>query len=375
MGAGFPEQVLQHFVVWLTLIVCLGVFTSWCWALRRLLAGQPQAHRPDPPWGGGTALLVVVIYILANVVGFVGYALAARGVSAAKPASARARVDGTAAAKTNGEKAESSVAHAAGDDGQPASPEPDRVQPDRASGEGRFSLIEVMFVQTATNAVLLIVVPFVVRLASGARLSDFGLSFRGLHRQVAVGVLAVLVITPIVYLIQALAVLLLAAFHGHPQSHPLEKMLREQFSGGVAYLAVLSAVVVAPMLEELLFRGILQRWLVKLLAPTPTGLWPDWRSEIPDEPATFELVVDPKLHGISNNSSSRFYVRVAIILTSLIFAGVHAPQWPAPIPLFVLSVAIGVIYHRTGSLISAICMHGVFNGLSTAWLLLVSLGR
>ena len=45
--------------------------------------------------------------------------------------------------------------------------------------------------------------------------------------------------------------------------------------------------------------------------------------------------------------------------------GVHAPQWPAPIALFVLSLVIGTVYHRTGSLIAAIFMHATFNGLST----------
>ncbi len=31
-----------------------------------------------------------------------------------------------------------------------------------------------------------------------------------------------------------------------------------------------------------------------------------------------------------------------IVLTSVLFAYVHAPQWPAPIALFVLSMVIGV---------------------------------
>ena len=34
----------------------------------------------------------------------------------------------------------------------------------------------------------------------------------------------------------------------------------------------------------------------------------------------------------------------AIVVTSLIFAAVHGPQWPAPIALFILSVVIGYVY-------------------------------
>ena len=53
----------------------------------------------------------------------------------------------------------------------------------------------------------------------------------------------------------------------------------------------------------------------------------------------------------------------------------HAAQWPAPIAIFVLSVALGTLYQRTGSLLAAIAMHGTFNGFSTLLLLLQALSR
>ena len=59
-----------------------------------------------------------------------------------------------------------------------------------------------------------------------------------------------------------------------------------------------------------------------------------------------------------------------IITTSLIFAMLHFEQWPAPIALFPLSVMIGYVYEKTGSLIAAFCMHATFNGLSTLLLLM-----
>ena len=42
-------------------------------------------------------------------------------------------------------------------------------------------------------------------------------------------------------------------------------MVLEQFTPGVALLAILSTVVLAPMIEEMLFRGVIQRWLSRLL--------------------------------------------------------------------------------------------------------------
>ncbi len=71
------------------------------------------------------------------------------------------------------------------------------------------------------------------------------------------------------------------------------------------------------------------------------------------------------LAGPEISSPSRFSVGAAIVITSLIFASLHAGQWPAPIPIFILAIGLGVVYQRTGSLIATICMHALFNGIST----------
>jgi membrane protease YdiL (CAAX protease family) len=38
---------------------------------------------------------------------------------------------------------------------------------------------------------------------------------------------------------------------------------------------------------------------------------------------------------------------------------------PAPIPIFFLSLALGVLYQRTGNLASSFILHALFNGFST----------
>ena len=72
---------------------------------------------------------------------------------------------------------------------------------------------------------------------------------------------------PIVYTVQVACVAFLSLPDREREKfqHPLEKMLRDNFSPGVASLAFLSAVVLAPVFEELLFRGFIQSWLVKVL--------------------------------------------------------------------------------------------------------------
>jgi len=52
----------------------------------------------------------------------------------------------------------------------------------------------------------------------------------------------------------------------------------------------------------------------------------------------------------------------------------HLPQWPAPIAILLLSMALGTVYQRTGSLLAAITMHATFNGVNTLLLLLAAIG-
>ena len=54
-----------------------------------------------------------------------------------------------------------------------------------------------------------------------------------------------------------------------------------------------------------------------------------------------------------------------IVIISALFAVVHLPQWPAPIAIFFLSLGLGVVYQRSGSLFASFVMHALFNGFST----------
>jgi membrane protease YdiL (CAAX protease family) len=54
---------------------------------------------------------------------------------------------------------------------------------------------------------------------------------------------------------------------------------------------------------------------------------------------------------------------LAVIITSVVFALIH-PLWTAPM-IFILSIALGYVYERTGSLWVPIVMHAMFNISST----------
>lgn len=97
----------------------------------------------------------------------------------------------------------------------------------------------------------------------------------------------------------------------------------------IAMRAVLwiSAGLLAPLAEELFFRGLIQNYLLSVLGSR-------WR---------------------------------AVLATSCVFALVHIPQ-PETVPaLFVLGIVLGVAYGRTGALIVPIAVHALFNLRTLLW--------
>ncbi|MFW6058606.1 MAG: CPBP family intramembrane glutamic endopeptidase [Phycisphaeraceae bacterium] len=115
--------------------------------------------------------------------------------------------------------------------------------------------------------------------------------------------------------------------------HQLLTVLREADSWMGVVLLLGSAVVVAPVLEELLYRGLLQSVL----------LW--------------QLGVERRVW--------------VIVGASVLFALMHAASvpWQALPGLFVLSLALGWLYERTGSLWPCVAAHAGFNAVNVGLVL------
>jgi len=211
-----------------------------------------------------------------------------------------------------------------------------------------------------------------------------------------------------------------------PPDHQITQLLRTNAGPGTWLLCGLSAVLVAPLLEEFLFRVLLQGWLEKkestlrenlgLLRRWPPGTVPVLLSSLP-----FAL-----LHWRSGSRSLHSHELLALLtintatnLATLIAAvfllrGLGSATWrdlgldvrrvgldlavgvlgcvailgPAyaiqfglqlflpgriatdPIPLFLLALALGYIYYRTHRLLPILVLHAIFNGfaLVSLWL-------
>lgn len=111
--------------------------------------------------------------------------------------------------------------------------------------------------------------------------------------------------------------------------HESLKKLHEQGIAKMLVPLIISAVILAPLLEELLYRGMLQTSLLHLLG---NRRWP------------------------------------AIAIASGIFAITHwwAVHWQGLLPLFAVGLVFGYVYERTGSLLAPILTHALFNAVNIA---------
>jgi len=146
-----------------------------------------------------------------------------------------------------------------------------------------------------------------------------GLSVRHWIFDTTRSVLGFLAVSPVYGLAMLCTYLMQEFLPGKARPHDMLAALREMDFGGKTLIAV-SAIILAPLLEEVLFRGLLQSMLRRYVKP-----WP------------------------------------AILLTSILFVAVHHEPQNMP-ALFILSLVLGYNYERTGRLFSPILIHAFFNG-------------
>ncbi len=249
----------------------------------------------------------------------------------------------------------------------------------------------LMALSAGSNALTLIMVPIILVATSGARRRDFGLESRSLAENVFRGLIAYPLIVPIVY-----GALFLALAIWNRTPHTLEDALKLGQNPLMLMVQVLAAVVFAPLAEELIFRGVLLGWLTRpaIASRKPEAVEPllldesenrSFDTTFSTEPGfAHGLDLDPfnpysaplaKLEVAVADEESPARTSLARLLlangfVSLIFAGLHAAAWPSPVPIFFLSLALGLLYQRTGSLIPSMVLHMTFNGVSTLLLIL-----
>ena len=173
----------------------------------------------------------------------------------------------------------------------------------------------------------------------------------------------------------------------HEDAHELLKSMGEVGGGWERAMAIFAAVVLAPLNEEILFRGHIQSAIRRVLMPRPgvllaeaiavavdPSLMPpplpmEYESATPPPFAKNNGTAGPAVEHVTPPAGPRTFIASAgaVLITSVIFSAIH-PMWSWP-PIFVLSLFLGIAYERRGNLWTSIFVHALFNGaMITAYL-------
>jgi len=192
------------------------------------------------------------------------------------------------------------------------------------------------------SVVVIAVILFMVWASFARRLKGFGLNIRSIHKDFFFAFLNYLSVLPLM-----LAAIILTTFVGElfygpeyqmPQHEQLE-MITLYSQWQLRILVFVVAALMAPVLEEMIFRGLFQTVIRSLLETRSSGL------------------------------EGRYHAWIAIFITSGLFSMVHGnvPHWPA---LFLLGICLGYAYEKSGSLFRPIFIHAFFNAVTVILVLL-----
>jgi membrane protease YdiL (CAAX protease family) len=189
--------------------------------------------------------------------------------------------------------------------------------------------------------------------------ADIGLTLHGAVRSALWGAGAAVILAPLVLGLNYGAVWLFRdVLGGTVYEHPLAVAGQHGLSAVEWLLLAFAVMVAAPLGEELVFRGALQRLFLELSA----NIVP-WRggqhappadslgSAYPDAEAAYRRPANP-------------HPAAAVFASALLFAAVHSFAWPSPIALFVLGLGLGYLALRTQSLVGPVILHSLFNAAS-----------
>ncbi len=157
----------------------------------------------------------------------------------------------------------------------------------------------------------------------------FGLHWKKMPAMLGLSVLFYLAALPLLWFYSALYQILLSQFGFDFYLQDVAQILTAPMTWPVRAALYFIMIIVAPVFEEIVFRGILLPFAVRR-----TGFWP------------------------------------GIVLISAVFGGMHF-HLPSLLPLFLLSVVFSLAYARTQSLLVPMGMHAAFNGVTVALLLLM----
>jgi membrane protease YdiL (CAAX protease family) len=267
---------------------------------------------------------------------------------------------------------------------------PDEAEIPRSPDDVRF----LMIASIATQIASFFVVVMILRCRTKPIAADFGWDVSKAARDLALGLGAFVALLVPVYAIQAA----LVEWVEVPYEHGLIDALKVDNSLVNFAICTLTAVIIAPLTEEFLFRLALQGWFERAEAVLLGDRLSDRQEEtkvgvedVSDQQISdFETPLAPENPYLSSDlvtsppeaepsPQPRRAPRwprglVPVLLSSSLFALAHLGQGAAPIPLFFLGIGLGYLYRRTHRLLPCILVHMLVNATSMAMMGLALFG-
>jgi membrane protease YdiL (CAAX protease family) len=195
-----------------------------------------------------------------------------------------------------------------------------RLGPDDPGDADRFMLVAQGFL---FHGLCFLLVAMLLRWRGVSWHGAFGVAPGSLLAHAGWGVLALLGTMPIIIAYNLVAQILMHWWEIEPQLQDVTRIISSADTLPLKIYFVLLATVAAPVVEEILFRGVLL-------------------------PAAARIIG----------------VRAALVLVAALFSLVHGFYMPASGIFFILSLAFSLAYIYRGSLVTPIIMHAAFNSLT-----------
>lgn len=156
----------------------------------------------------------------------------------------------------------------------------------------------------------------------------FGFGRRSAASSMILGAGMTVIFLPVGWVLQSVSLDIIQALQPNApvQVQEAVEMLRQAHSPDSRAAQVFFAVMLAPLAEEMLFRGILYPAIKQFKLP-----------------------------------------RLALFVSAFLFAAAHG-NWPIFVPLLVLGLALALLYEKTGDLLAPVTAHAIFNGINVIML-------
>lgn len=200
-----------------------------------------------------------------------------------------------------------------------------------------------------------------------------GLSSKGVFRDVGIGAWVLFLMLPPIFIINVVTSLASGVEYNHPIIDAIKTY--PWLVGVVAF----QAVIVAPIAEEFLFRGLLIGWFESAhFGRTANAVFFGWK---PEAAQTDLKAVEPVYSGGRDDKLSPYSAPVnpsagleaaghysppwwPAVLSGVLFGLAHFSYGVSWVPLIVFGIIMGRVYQIRQSLVMCIAVHMLFNGIN-----------